>query len=95
MPSRTTSPATIGTWRRLGLDIEEGDAPIEDNFGITPVRLNPDDRGEVVWARRIDPVRARIENVPYPESGFRRGDVEAPRASRAGAACPCLQPLIS
>lgn len=62
-------------WRRLGLEIEEGDAPIEDDFGITPVRLNPDDRGEVVWARRIDPVRARIENVPFPESGFRRGDV--------------------
>lgn len=63
------------TWRRLGLEIEEGDTPIEDNFGITPVRLNPDDHAEVVWGRRIDPVRARIENVPYPESGFRRGDV--------------------
>lgn len=62
-------------WNRLGLAIRKGEAPIEDDFGITPVRLDPDDRGEVVWARRIDPVRARIENVPLPESGFRRGDV--------------------
>lgn len=64
------------TWRQLGIrGIEPGDTPIELDFGMTPVRLNPETAGEVVWARRIDPVRARIENVPYPESGFRHGDV--------------------
>jgi hypothetical protein len=45
------------------------------DFGMTPVRLNPDDSGEVVWATRIDPVRARIDSIPYKESGFRYGDV--------------------
>ncbi len=49
--------------------------PIEMNFGMTPVRLNPDDAGEVVWATRIDPARAKIESIPFPESGFRYGDI--------------------
>ncbi len=62
-------------WHRLGMPIEEGDSPIAANFGITPVRLNPDDNAEVVWSRRIDPVRARITSIPYPRSGFRYGDV--------------------
>jgi hypothetical protein len=53
------------------------------------VRLNPEPRfaeptfsvsglryaTEVVWATRLCPARARIENVPLPESGHRRGDV--------------------
>ena len=42
---------------------------------MTPVRLNPDDNAEVVWARRIDPARAVIDNIPYPDSGFRCGDI--------------------
>jgi tetratricopeptide (TPR) repeat protein len=62
-------------WRRLGILEEEGEGPIEVNFGRTPVRLNPDDAGEVVWGDRIDPVRVRVLNVPYPESGFRYGDI--------------------
>jgi tetratricopeptide (TPR) repeat protein len=62
-------------WRRVGLQIADGDGPIEENFGITPVRLNPNGAGEVVWGRRIDPVRVVIENIPYPDSGFRAGDV--------------------
>lgn len=62
-------------WHRLGMPIEEGESPITDNFGITPVRLNPDDNGEVVWSRRIDPVRARITSIPFPNSGFRYGDI--------------------
>jgi hypothetical protein len=64
-----------GVWNGLGMNVELGDAPIESNFGVTPVRLNPDDDGEVVWARRIDPVRARIENIPLPTSGFRWCDI--------------------
>lgn len=62
-------------WHRLGLRIELGDTPIESDLGITPVRLNPDESAEVVWARRIDPVRARLINIPYGESGFCYGDV--------------------
>lgn len=62
-------------WRHLGILNEDGEGPIIDDFGMTPVRLNPDDDGEVVWARRLCPVRARIANVPYPESGYRFGDV--------------------
>ncbi|MBD9483462.1 tetratricopeptide repeat protein [Pseudomonas sp. PDM14] len=62
-------------WQRLGLAIEPGDTPIEQDFGQTPVRLNPDGDAEVVWARRIDPVRARLLNIPYADSGFRYGDI--------------------
>lgn len=62
-------------WQRLGLKIEAGDTPIEADFGMTPVRLNPDEKSEVVWARRIDPVRARLINIPYAESGACHGDV--------------------
>lgn len=62
-------------WRRLGILTDEGEGPILDDFGKTPVRLNPDDEGEVVWAKRLCPVRARIWNVPYPESGYRFGDI--------------------
>ena len=63
------------TWTRLGMGITQGDGPIEDNFGQTPVRLNPEDQGEVVWAQRLCPVRARIYNIPLPESGFGYGDI--------------------
>lgn len=28
-----------------------------------------------MWARRIDPARARIENIPFPETGHRFRDV--------------------
>lgn len=62
-------------WEENGMALDGSEGPIEMDFGMTPVRLNPDDQGEVVWATRIDPVRARIENIPFPESGFRHGDV--------------------
>jgi hypothetical protein len=78
-------------WAAFGIDIDgEGDHPIRMDFGLTPVRLNPDPRflepdllidgvrydpNEVVWARRLCPARAMIESVPFPESGHRFGDV--------------------
>lgn len=62
-------------WEENGVTLEAGDGPINDDFGITPVRLNPDGNGEVVWARRIDPVRAKILNVPLPTSGYFPGDI--------------------
>ncbi|MFT4728610.1 MAG: tetratricopeptide (TPR) repeat protein [Granulosicoccus sp.] len=62
-------------WSDVGFTLDEDSSPIDMDFGITPIRLNPDSDGEVVWARRIDPVRARLENIPFPESGYRYGDV--------------------
>ena len=62
-------------WQENGMALDGSEGPIEMDFGMTPVRLNPDDHGEVVWATRIDPVRARIESIPFPESGFHHGDV--------------------
>lgn len=62
-------------WKENGMTLKDGNGPIEDNFGLTPVRLNSDGNGEVVWARRIDPVRAKIVNVPLPESGYLPGDI--------------------
>lgn len=62
-------------WHRLGMQVELGDTPIASDFGMTPVRLNPEGNAEVVWARRIDPVRARIDSIPYAESGYCHGDI--------------------
>ena len=67
-------------WRGFGIDDEnlrDGAGPIELNWGITPVRLI-DENGEpleVVWGRRLCPARVRLENVPFPTSGHRWGDV--------------------
>ena len=62
-------------WRGYGLSIAGGEGPISADFGPSPVRINPEKSGEVVWCRRIDPARAMIENVPLPESGHRHGDI--------------------
>ncbi len=64
-------------WEENGIDLDKDKdkGPIESDFGITPVRLNPFEKGEVVWASRIDPVRARIDSIPFPESGYYYGDV--------------------
>jgi hypothetical protein len=62
-------------WLDQGISLDGDAGPIEMDFGATPVRLNADSNGEVVWATRIDPVRARIDNIPFPDSGFRFGDV--------------------
>lgn len=62
-------------WLQNGLVLEGEAGPIDMNFGNTPVRLNPDSAAEVVWARRIDPVRARIYSVPFTDSGYNYGDI--------------------
>lgn len=62
-------------WNQCGIAVPEGEGPIEGNFGVACVRLNPWSSGETVYMRRLDPVRARVENVPLPESGFRFGDI--------------------
>lgn len=59
-------------WRGIGIDPGSGAGPPELQLGPSPIRLLS---GEVVWGDRIDPCRARIANVPLPESGHRWGDV--------------------
>jgi hypothetical protein len=63
------------TWAKLGVRLKGEVGPIVDNFGRAPVRINAEEDGEVVWAQRICPVRARILNIPFPASGYARGDI--------------------
>ena len=73
-------------WQRYGLPVEPGEDALEIDCGLAPVRLDPDGRGEVVWCDRLDPARARIRNVPLPDSGPRHADIVlndgAPTATR-------------
>jgi tetratricopeptide (TPR) repeat protein len=64
-------------WDSLGFEHGEKPGPPHLNYGLAPVRLNPesDGDGEVVWGWRIDPCRIRIHNVPLEESGHRWDDV--------------------
>ncbi len=62
-------------WKAYGIDIPEGEGEVDFPCGTTPVRLHPNGEAEVVWAQRLDPARARILNIPFPESGFRYGDI--------------------
>ncbi|GAB3346765.1 hypothetical protein RMN56_04335 [Micromonospora halotolerans] len=59
-------------WSGYGLDVPDGEGEIEADFGVTPIRLGG---GEVVWARRLCPTRARVLSVPTPGSGRRFGEV--------------------
>jgi tetratricopeptide (TPR) repeat protein len=66
-------------WQRLGIELDDQEGPIVDDFGYAPVRLNGfedrDSAVEVVWARRLSPVTARIDNIPTLAAKFRYGDV--------------------
>lgn len=62
-------------WKGFGIEIPEGEGPIEMEIGLTPIRINPYEEAEVVWCRRIDPARAIIACVPLPQSGHRFGDL--------------------
>ena len=73
-------------WRGCGIDVPDGEGAPAMVLGLTPIRIDPEGRGEVVWCDRIDPARAVVRNVPLPESGHRFGDVllhdGEPRGSR-------------
>jgi tetratricopeptide (TPR) repeat protein len=71
-------------WRRCGIEIPAGDGPISVDYGLVPIRLDPNRRAEVVWARRIDPARARLANIPFPESGHRFADLVLHDGAAAG-----------
>jgi len=62
-------------WTLYGITVPAGDGPIEMNLGTVPIRINPDTKGEVVWARRIDPARAILVSIPLIESNHRHGDL--------------------
>ncbi|WP_036135530.1 tetratricopeptide repeat protein [Luteimonas mephitis] len=68
-------PQVRRLWSACGVRVPEGDGSIEGDYGVAVVRLNPWHGGETVFMRRIDPVRARLLNVPLPESGHRFGDI--------------------
>ncbi|WP_228884396.1 hypothetical protein [Stenotrophomonas rhizophila] len=71
-------------WAQCGITLPDGDGPIEHDFGIISVRLNPWAEGETVFARRIDVVRARLLNVPLPESGHRLFDIVLHDGAKTG-----------
>lgn len=62
-------------WQRYGLRVPDGEGPPDWLNQWACVRLNPRRSAEVVWVRRMDPVRSTIQNVPLPESGHRWGDI--------------------
>lgn len=68
-------PEARRAWQSFGINIPAGEGPIEDNYGLTPIRINPKGEGEVIWCRRIDPARAIIESIPFAESGHRYSDL--------------------
>jgi tetratricopeptide (TPR) repeat protein len=71
-------------WRACGIDVPDGNGPVEMELGPVPIRLNPDSEAEVVWCKRIDPARAIVWNVPLPESGHRCGDLVLHDGARNG-----------
>lgn len=62
-------------WNHFGLNLEICDDEPSLNLAKAPVRLNPDDDGEVVWCTRIDPARAIIDNIPLPTCKHRYRDI--------------------
>lgn len=71
-------------WRACGITVDDGDDPPAFEWGQTPVRLDPDGMAEVVWARRLDPARARIVSVPLPTAAQRWGDIVLNDGAPAG-----------
>jgi tetratricopeptide (TPR) repeat protein len=63
------------SWKKFGIEIPDGDGELRMDLGPVPIRLNPDDSGEVIWCSRIDPARAIIRSVPLPSSRHRFGDL--------------------
>lgn len=62
-------------WTQYGVTIPAGDGPLEMALGGIPIRIDPNGAPEVVWCERLDPARARIVSIPFPESRHACGDV--------------------
>jgi hypothetical protein len=67
--------AARAAWHGFGIGVPDGEGPIDFPCGYGPIRINPDTEGEVVWAYRLDPARAELASLPFPESGHRWKDV--------------------
>lgn len=59
--------------RRLGFKLDEGDAPIDEKWGVCRIRF--DDEGDDAWAVRTGPVTARIVEVARPPATQRFHDL--------------------
>ena len=62
-------------WNHFGLNLEITDEEPNLNLSKAPVRLDPDNKAEVVWCTRIDPARAIIDSIPLASCGHRYGDI--------------------
>lgn len=62
-------------WNSCGVELEDGTGEISMAPVRACVRLNPSDKGEVVWGLRLDPARIVILSMPLPESGHRFHDI--------------------
>lgn len=63
------------SWNNFGMNYKLIDINPEGNIGMSPIRINSETEGEVIWALRIDPARARIKSIPFPESNHRFADL--------------------
>jgi len=52
-------------WAGYGVSLPPGEGEIDDDFGLTAVRISTPGGQEVVWAQRICPARARVLSVPF------------------------------
>lgn len=62
-------------WNNFGMAYEDSDMDPAGDLGMAPVRINPESDAEVIWAIRIDPARAKIRNIPFPESNHKYNDL--------------------
>jgi len=62
-------------WLACGMEAPAGSGPPNFAFGLVPIRLDPDGDGEVVWADRIDPARAKILSIPLPTNPHNHGAI--------------------
>ena len=77
-------PEARRQWVACGLNVTPGEGPIEDNYGTVSVRINPWADAETLYARRIDPARAYLMNVPLPKSGYRFRDLVLHDGAKTG-----------
>ena len=68
-------PRARRAWAAYGITLPPGDGPLDMGLGPTPIRVAVASEPEVVWCDRIDPCRARIASVPFPESRRRHRDL--------------------
>ncbi|HTU18216.1 MAG TPA: tetratricopeptide repeat protein [Gemmataceae bacterium] len=62
-------------WRGFGLEVPDGQGPLDFPCGFGPIRINPDGDAEIVWSYRLDPARAELASIPFPESKHHWRDI--------------------